>query len=406
VALISVAEALDHVLAHAAPLPPETAPLDEALGRVLAADLQALRTQPPADVSAMDGYAVRAADVASAPARLRVIGEVAAGRPFTARVGPGEAARIFTGGVVPAGADTVVIQEITQRDGDSVVVSKPASKARHVRVQGLDFRRGDTLFAKGHRLTARDLALVAGMNHPLVPVHRRAKLALLATGDELVPPGVEPGPGQIVYSNGFALAALARQEGATVVDLGLVQDRLEPTLTAIRQARDLAADILVTTGGASVGEYDLVHKAFAAEGMDLSFWKVAMRPGRPLMHGRLGRMHVLGLPGNPVSAYVCAFLFLVPLIRRMSGRSDVSVGAESALLGCDLPANDERADYLRATLQQGPNGPVATPFPVQDSSMTAPLARADCLVVREPYAPAARAGTHCLIVKFDREAAV
>jgi molybdopterin molybdotransferase len=402
VALISVAEALDHVLTHAGPLPPETVPLDDALGRVLAAELKALRTQPPADLSAMDGYAVRASDVASAPVRLRVIGEVAAGRPFTATVGAGEAARIFTGGVMPAGADAVVVQEITEREGDTVAVSKPTGKGRHVRPQGLDFRRGDALFAKGRRLTERDLALLAGMNHPLVPVHRRPKVALFATGDELVPPGREPGSGQIVYSNGFALAALARRQGALVTDLGLVADRLEPTIAAIRQARDLTADILVTTGGASVGEYDLVHKAFAAEGMDLSFWKVAMRPGRPLMHGRLGGMHVLGLPGNPVSAYVCAFLFLVPLIRRMSGRDDLTVPTESAVLGCDLPANDERADYLRATLQQSPDGPIATPFPVQDSSMMAPLAKADCLVIREPYASAARAGSRCAIVKFER----
>jgi molybdopterin molybdotransferase len=402
VALISVAEALDHVLAHAAPLPPETVPLDDALTRVLAAELKASRTQPPADLSAMDGYAVRASDVARAPVRLRVIGEVAAGRPFTATVGAGEAARIFTGGVMPAGADTVVIQEITEREGDTVAVSKPTGKGRHVRPQGLDFRRGDALFAKGHRLTARDLALLAGMNHPLVPVHRRPKVALFATGDELVPPGVEPGPGQIVYSNGFALAALARQQGALVTDLGLVADRLEPTIAAIRQARDLTADILVTTGGASVGEYDLVHKAFAAEGMDLSFWKVAMRPGRPLMHGRLGGMAVLGLPGNPVSAYVCAFLFLVPLIRRMCGRDDLTVPTESAVLGCDLPANDERADYLRTSLRQSPDGLIATPFPVQDSSMMASLAKADCLVIREPYAPAAGAGSRCTIVKFER----
>ncbi len=223
-ALISVAEALNHVLAHAAPLPPEQAPLDDALGRVLAADLKALRTQPPADLSAMDGYAARASDVANVPVQLRVIGEVAAGRPFTTVVGAGEAARIFTGGVMPAGADTVVVQEITERKGDAVAVLKPVSKGRHIRRQGLDFKRGDTLFTAGHRLSARDLALLAGMNHPLLPLHRRPKVALFATGDELVPPGQEPGPGQIVYSNGFALAALARQEGAIVVDLGLVKD--------------------------------------------------------------------------------------------------------------------------------------------------------------------------------------
>jgi molybdopterin molybdotransferase len=402
VALISVAEALDHVLAHAAPLLPEQVALDDALGRVLAADLKALRTQPPADLSAMDGYAARASDVANVPMQLRVIGEVAAGRPFTAAVGVGEAARIFTGGVMPPGADTVVVQENTERAGDAVTVLKPASKGRHIRRQGLDFRRGDTLFAAGHRLSARDLALLAGMNHPIVPVHRRPKVALFATGDELVPPGAEPGPGQIVYSNGFALAALAQNEGAAVVDLGLVEDKLEPTIAAVRAAREGAADILVTTGGASVGEYDLVPKAFAAEGMDLSFWKVAMRPGRPLMHGRLGGMQVLGLPGNPVSAYVCAFLFLVPLIRRLSGRSDLAMPTESALLGSELPENDERADYLRATLRESDEGAIATPFPIQDSSMMVPLAKADCLIIREPYAPASARGSRCVIVKFER----
>jgi molybdopterin molybdotransferase len=402
VALISVAEALQHVLAQAAPLPAEEAPLDDAMGRVLAFDLKALRTQPPADVSAMDGYAVRAADVTQAPVRLKVIGEVAAGRPFAATVGAGEAARIFTGGVVPNGADTVVIQEVTNRSGDCVEIQKPARKGRNVRLQGLDFRAGDALLAKGHRLTSRDLALAAGMNHPLLPVHRRPKVVMFATGDELVPPGREPGPGQIVYSNGFALAALARGEGAAVTDLGVVADKLDETIAAVREARERGADILVTTGGASVGDYDLVHKAFAAEGMALSFWKVAMRPGRPLMHGRLGAMHVLGLPGNPVSSYVCAFLFLVPLIRRLSGRDDLAPPTEAAVLGSDLPANDERADYLRAKLTEGANGPVATAFPTQDSSMMAPLAQADCLLIREPHAPPAAAGSRCAMVRLAR----
>jgi molybdopterin molybdotransferase len=401
-ALISVAEALQHVLRHAAALPAEQVPLADADGRVLAEDLKARRTQPPADLSAMDGYAVRSSDVIKAPVRLKIIGEVAAGRPFAAAVGPGEAARIFTGGVVPEGADTVVVQEQTSRDGDGVEVQKPSVKGRNVRPQGLDFRRGETAFTAGHHLRARDLQLAAGMNYPLLPVHRRPKVVLFATGDELVPPGTEPGPGQIVYSNGFALAALAREEGADVTELGVVGDKLDETVAAVRKARELGADILVTTGGASVGEYDLVQKAFAAEGMALSFWKIAMRPGRPLMHGRLGAMQVLGLPGNPVSSYVCSFLFLVPLIRAMSGRSDLSAPIESAVLGCDLPANDERADYLRATLELGANGAVATPFPIQDSSMMVPLSKADCLVVREPYEPATKAGSRCRIVKFER----
>jgi molybdopterin molybdotransferase len=402
VALISVAEALDHVLAHAAPLPAEEVPLEAAAGRVLAYDLKARRTQPPADVSAMDGYAVRAADVGAAPARLKVIGEVPAGRPFSVDIGAGEAARIFTGGFVPTGADTVVVQELTKRDGDWVEVQKATTKGRNVRPQGLDFRQGDKLFAKGHRLTARDLALVAGMNHPLVPVYRKPKVALFATGDELVPPGTEPGPGQIVYSNGFALAALIRAEGADFIDLGVVGDKLEDTIAAVRRAQEACADILVTTGGASVGDYDFVNRAFAAEGMVPSFWKIAMRPGRPLMHGRLGAMQVLGVPGNPVSSYVCAFLFLVPLIRKLTGRDDLVVPTETATLGSDLPENDERADYLRARLVDGPDGPVATPFPTQDSSMMAPLAQAGCLVIRAPHAPAAKAGSRCEMVRLDR----
>jgi molybdopterin molybdotransferase len=400
VALLSVAEALERVLAHAASLPAEEAPLGEADGRVLAFALKALRTQPPADVSAMDGYAVRASDAASAPVRLKLIGEVAAGRPFSRTVDAGEAARIFTGGVVPDGADTIVIQEQTRRDGDFVDVEKPSAKGRHIRVQGLDFRAGDVLLAAGHRLSARDLALAAAMNHPLVPVHRRPKIALFATGDELVAPGTKPEPGQIVSSNTFALAALARAEGADVSDLGIVGDQLDATVAAVRRARELKADVLVTSGGASVGDYDLVQKAFAAEGMTLSFWKLALRPGRPLMHGRLGAMHVLGVPGNPVSAYVCGFLFLVPLIRRLAGRHDLTPPTTSAVLGTDLPENDERADYLRATLKNGAQGLVATPFPVQDSSMIAPLANADCLLIREPYEPAAKAGSPCKIVRL------
>ena len=401
-ALLSVADALARVLEHAEPLPAEEAPLAEAAGRVLTYPLKARRTQPPADVSAMDGYAVRSADVANAPVRLKVVGEVAAGKPFARPLGPGETARIFTGGVVPQGADTIVIQEQATRDGDDVQVEKPAAKGRHIRVHGLDFKAGETLLDAGRRLTARDLALAAGMNHPFVPVHRRPKIVLFATGDELVPPGAQPGPGQIVSSNTFALAALARAEGAEAIDLGIVADRLDDTIAAVRRARELGADILVTSGGASVGDYDLVQKAFTAEGMTLSFWRLALRPGRPLMHGRLGAMQVLGVPGNPVSAFVCGFLFLVPLIRRLAGRSDLAPPTEPALLGVDLPENDERADYLRATLQDTPQGPVATPFPIQDSSMMVPLAKADCLIIREPFEPAAKAGSRCRIVRFNR----
>ena len=301
---------------------------------------------------------------------------------------------------MPAGSDTVVIQELTVREDDAVTIQKPTAKGRNVRAQGIDFVQGQILLAKGRRLTGRDLMLAAAMNHPTVRVHRRPKVAVLGTGDELVAPGHTPAVGEIVYSNGFALIAMAENEGAEVADLGIAKDRIDDIVRAVRRARAWRADILVTSGGASVGEHDLVQRALRAEGLDLSFWRVALRPGRPMMHGRLGGMQVLGVPGNPVSSYVCAFLFLVPFIRRLCGRSDVAPVPELARLGRDLPENDERADYLRATLTQGPDGPVATPLPAQDSSLMAPLANADCLLIREPHAPAAVAGSRCVILKL------
>jgi molybdopterin molybdotransferase len=401
VALMPVADALAKVLAQATPLPFEQAPLTAAHGRVLAEDLTARRTQPPGNVSAMDGYAVRAADVATIPATLKVIGEIPAGHNFPGRVNKGEAARIFTGAIMPPGADSVVVQENVERDGDHITVKANAPAGKHVRQGGFDFAAGAVLLNKGRRLTGRDLMLAAAMNLPAIPVHRRPKLAMLATGDELVMPGIEPSPSQIVYSNGYAVMALAASEGAEVIDLGIVPDRVEETIAAIRPARAAGADILVTSGGASVGDYDLVQQALAADGMSLSFWKVALRPGRPLMHGRLSAMNVLGLPGNPVSAYVCALLFMLPLIRKLSGRTDLELPVELARLGSDQRANDERTDYLRATLETGPDGvPFAIPFPVQDSSLMADLAKADCLVIREPFAPAARTGEGCRIVRL------
>ena len=398
--LMPVAEALRRVLADARPLPAETVPLHDAHGRVLTEDLNALRTQPPDAMSAMDGYAVRAADVAQAPVTLDLVGEVAAGHPFSGNINAGETARIFTGGVMPAGADTVVIQEVTARDGDRVIVQKAAAKGRNVRERGIDFMHGETLLHKGQRLTGRDLMLAAAMNYPSLSVHRHPKVAVLATGDELVAPGGTPRPGEIVYSNGFALMALARSEGAEVIDLGVAHDSVDEIAGAVRRARAAGADVLLTIGGASVGEHDLVQRALASEGLDLSFWRVALRPGRPMMHGRLGDIQVLGVPGNPVSSFVCAFLFLVPLIRRLSGRGDVDHRLEAARLGCDLLANDERADYLRATLAESPDGPLAMPLPSQDSSLMAPLAKADCLLIREPHAPAAAAGSPCVILKL------
>ena len=398
--LMPVAEALQRVLADARPLSAETVPLSEAHGRVLTEDLTALRTQPPAAVSAMDGYAVRAEDVLQAPVKLRIIGEIAAGHPFAGEVKAGEAARIFTGGVMPAGADTVVIQELAVREGAMVTIQKETRKGRNVRERGIDFTQGEPLLRKGRRLTDRDLMLAAAMNYPTLCVHRRPKVAVLGSGDELVPPGSPLKPGEIVYSNGFALLAMASREGAEVEHLGIAPDRVEAIAAAVRRARAWGADILLTSGGASVGEHDLVQQALAAEGLSLSFWRVALRPGRPMLHGRLGGMQVLGVPGNPVSSYVCAFLFLVPLIRRLAGRADIERLPEPARLGRDLPANDVRTDYMRATLTGGPDGPMATPLPDQDSSLMAPLAQADCLLIRPANAPAAAAGSPCVILKL------
>jgi molybdopterin molybdotransferase len=334
-------------------------------------------------------------------AKLKVIGEVAAGRPFDRAIGPGEAARIFTGGVIPDGADAVVIQEDTVADGNSITITEAASPGRNVRPAGVDFREGEVLLAGGTRLSDRDLSLAASMNYPELPVRRRPRLALLATGDELVMPGHTPGPGQIVYSNGYALRALARAEGADTVDLGVAADTIEATTAGIRRARELGADILVTTGGASVGDHDLVKTSLEAEGVRIAFWKIAMRPGKPMMHGRLGAMRVVGVPGNPVSSYVCTMLFVVPLIRALSGRKSVHHIRETALLGRDIAANDQREDYLRARLEERDDGTIiATPVTKQDSSLLANLAVAQALLVRPPFAPAARAGAPVEILRL------
>lgn len=399
-ALMPVADALNAIIADIQPLSEETVVLDDALHRTLARDVAARRTQPPAPMSAMDGYAVRTQD-ALAGTRLNVIGESAAGQPCSRSVGQGEAVRIFTGGVVPAGADTIVIQEDVQREADVITLAQTVPLHRHIRDTGIDFREGDILLKRGTWLTDRDLSLAASMNHPTLPVCRKPKVAILATGDELVMPGSQPGPGQIIYSNAYALRALVHSSGAEPVDLGIARDTLEETRAAIRRAEALKADILLTTGGASVGEHDLVKPSFEAEGIDIKFWKIALRPGKPMMHGRKGAMSVIGLPGNPSSSYVCSFLFVVPLIRALSGRAHVAHRIEPAILGHGLPANDHRQEYMRARIAINDDGvAVATAVSHQDSSLLNNLSAADVLLIRPPMAPAAAAGARCDIIRL------
>jgi molybdopterin molybdotransferase len=402
--MISVAEALARVLASApAPVGSERIAIEAAIGRTLAEDIHALRTQPPFANSAMDGYALRAADTAPAPARLRVIGESAAGRAFAGRVEAQQAVRIFTGAPMPDGADAVLIQENATREGEFVIAQTQENPHRNVRDAGIDFTKGELLLSAGRRLGPRDLALVAAANHAEVVVRRRPRVAILATGDELVRPGEARGPSQIVASNNFAVAAIAAAAGGEAVDLGIAADDKESLAGSFRRAQELEADVLVTLGGASVGDYDLVQSALVDAGLELGFWRIAMRPGKPLMQGRLGAMRVIGLPGNPVSSVVCAILFLAPLLRAFAG--DPNAGAdlsEPARFGARVAANDLRQDYLRATLaREADGGLIATPFASQDSSLVKLLAQAQCLVIRPPHAPAAGPGEACRVIRLE-----
>ena len=392
--MIPVREARARILASLTPVAAETVALAEAWNRVLAAPVVARRTQPPADVSAMDGWAVRAAD-AVAGARLRRIGSAPAGHPFAGTIGPGETVRLFTGSVVPDGADAILMQENAEEHEGGMAVREAAIAGRHIRRAGQDFAAGETVLAAGKRLTARDIGLAAAADHPWLAVHRRPRVAILGTGDEIALPG-EPVPvGGIVSSNAHALAALVRAAGAEPTVLPIARDEVG----AIAAVADQVAgfDLLVTTGGVSVGEHDLVRTGLGGRGFALDFWKIAMRPGKPLMHGRLGAVPMVGLPGNPVSALVCAVLFVLPAIAVLAGLPPTDPPQAEAVLGAGLPANDLREDYLRATLRDG----VATPHPVQDSSMLAVLARADVLILRPPFAPAAQPGERVTVLPLS-----
>ena len=391
-ALISVGDALEKVLAEAAPLPAETAPLHQAAWRVLARDIVALRTQPPFPAAAMDGYAVTDTD-ARQGAELVLIGESAAGRRFEGKLEAGQAVRIFTGAPVPDGAGTVIMQEDIERlENARIRIAQPVTPGRHVRKRGLDFAEGEVLLKRGTALDAAALPLAAAAGHAALPVHRRPVVAILATGEELVSPGEMTGLDQIVASNGFGVAALASKAGATIIDLGIVGDDAALITAAVSRAAAEGADILVTLGGASVGDHDLIKPVLAGLGVELDFWQIAMRPGKPLMHARHGAMHVLGLPGNPVSSLVCAHLFLLPLIARLGGGIH-RFPIVRAKLGAAMRENDKRQDYVRADIVENANGSrTATPFPVQDSSMLSVLALSGGLIIRPPHAPPANSG--------------
>ena len=387
--MISVAEARTRILAPLRPVGTEIVALDAAWNRVLARPVIARLTQPPERMSAMDGYALRAVDGVLG-ALLAVAGSAPAGQPYGQALPAGAAIRLYTGSVMPAGADCVVIQEHVTRNGDTITLHEAAVPGRHVRPAGQDFCAGDLLLNPGHRLTARDIGLAAAANHPWLTVYRAPRVALLATGDELVLPGEQVPPGGIVGSNTYALAALIRAAGGAPVLLPIAPDDREAIGRTAAEAA--GCDLIVTSGGASVGDHDLVQAALAPHGLDLDFWKIAMRPGKPLMFGTLGAMPLLGLPGNPVSALVCATLFLRPALERLGGETAGSPLLERARLGAALPANDAREEYLRGSVVSDASGLQVRAFADQASSLQQVMARADALIVRPPNAPAAQAG--------------
>lgn len=398
--LLPVSEALSRLIDAAKPVSAtEMVGLDEATGRVLGANLHAKLTQPPFDASAMDGYALSASDAPNIGSELVVVGQASAGHAFSGALGEGEAVRIFTGAPVPANADAILIQEDAEKlEGNRIRTQFEVKPGRHIRPKGQDFAEGECVLAAGTQLDYTHVTVAAAMNHPQVPVFCRPRVAVLATGDELVPPGTVLQASQIIASNTFGIASLAREAGADVLDLGIIPDDQAQIEAAIRRAVDAEVDVLVTLGGASVGDHDLVQTSLKAQGMTLDFWRIAMRPGKPLMVGSLGKTHVLGLPGNPVASLVCGTLFLEPLLCKLSHRR-APKRLSQARSAKALAANDHRQDYLRAKLYADSAGNLmAEPFEKQDSSMMKIFAHSDCLIVRPPHAPPLPEGAPCPIV--------
>ncbi len=397
--LLSVSNALSEILKGVITTQSEDVELEKAANRILAKNIKANRTQPPFSASAMDGYAVRAEDIENIPCTLTMIGESAAGHGFSETIGKNQCLRIFTGAPLPKGADTIIIQENVTAKATSIVINQAEEKGRYIRRAGLDFKKGETLLPAYHKLNANTLSLAASMNHPQLPVLRKPRVAIISSGDELLRPGSDLGPSQIIASNSYGVAEIIRQAGGEAIDLGIAADTIEALEHKFGKAK--GADIVVTLGGASVGEHDLVREALEKRGVELNFWKLAMRPGKPVMFGKAtddGRqIRYVGLPGNPVSSLVCALVFIVPLLRKQLGL-DPTTPRVAATLGIQLPDNDQREEYMRASYEMQDGKPVVTPFKSQDSSMLSLMAKAQCLLIRPAHAPASKKGDGCEII--------
>jgi len=399
--LLPVEKALQIICQSCSPLEAENVPLSEALGRTTAEDHFAAITQPPFDASAMDGYALRAEDVSTCPAILEIIGEAPAGKSYEGELLPQTTVRIFTGGPVPKGADAVIMQENTEKlDDNTVKIITGAAKGRNIRPAGNDFTQGQMLVPAGTRLTSRHIGMMAAANISIVTVSRKPRVAILSTGDELVPVGQDVGPDQIVNSNNLLLSSLIRENGGDPIDLDVARDNiasLEEKIFLLESYDSI--DLFITIGGASVGDHDLIQKVLGRHGLKVDFWKIAIRPGKPMIFGKFKGIPMIGLPGNPASAYVCAINFMVPALHIMLGRTEIGAEKSVANLGLDLPENGGRQDYMRAHYVENRAGEkIVTPAPKQDSAKLSSLASANCLLVRPPHAPKAALGDKVDIV--------